>query len=89
MRRSRRGKVSSLAKHLKTAAGVRCSKINGRCNNKESEEKNMNTENIREFREVRNMDEANELLKTGRWRVLDMRYEDDDRIITMVRVKAG
>ena len=49
----------------------------------------MNNENIREFREVRNMDEANELLKTGRWRVLDMRYEDDDRIITMVRVKVG
>ena len=48
----------------------------------------MNTENIREFREVRNMDEANELLKTGRWRVLDMRYEDDGLIITMVRLKA-
>lgn len=50
----------------------------------------MNTENIREFREVRNMDEANELLKTGRWRVLDMRWaNEDDLIITLVRVKVG
>lgn len=47
----------------------------------------MNTENIREFREVRDMDEANELLATGKWRVLDMRFEDDVRVIAMVRVR--
>lgn len=47
----------------------------------------MYTDSIKEFREVRNMDEANELLATGKWRVLDMRYEDETRIITLVRVR--
>ena len=47
----------------------------------------MNTETIREFREVRGMDEANELLATGRWRVLKMDLSEDEPVITLVRVK--
>lgn len=47
----------------------------------------MNTETIREFREARDMEEANELLATGRWRVLKFDFREDEPIITLVRVK--
>ncbi len=47
----------------------------------------MNTENIREFREVRDMDVANDLLATGKWRVLDLFFEDEMRRIRLVRVR--
>ena len=51
------------------------------------EDDTMNTETIREFREARDMEEANELLATGRWRVLKMDLSEDEPVITLVRVK--
>lgn len=51
------------------------------------EDNTVNTETIREFREARDMEEANELLATGRWRVLKMDLSEDEPVITLVRVK--
>lgn len=48
----------------------------------------MNMENIREFRTVRGEDEVNALLATGKWRVLNLDYEDDGIVAMLARVRA-
>ena len=47
----------------------------------------MNYETIKEFREVKSIEEANELLATGKWRVLDLFFEDEMRRSRLVRVR--
>ena len=48
----------------------------------------MNMENIRELRTVRGEDEVNALLATGKWRVLNLDYEDDGIVAMLARVRA-
>lgn len=48
----------------------------------------MNMENIRELRTVRGEDEVNALLATGKWRVLNLSYEDDGIVAMLARVRA-
>ena len=48
----------------------------------------MNCENIRELRTVRSETEINNLLATGKWRVINLNHEDECVVATLARVKA-
>ena len=48
----------------------------------------MNLENIRELREVSGTEEINALLATGKWRVVNLKYEDECVVATLARVRA-
>ena len=48
----------------------------------------MNYENIRELRTVRSETEINALLVTGKWRGINLDYEDECVVATLARVKA-
>lgn len=48
----------------------------------------MNLENIRELRTVRGETEINELLSSGKWRVLNLVYEDEGVVATLAKVRA-
>ncbi len=48
----------------------------------------MNHESIREFRTVRGEEETNSLLATGKWRVINLEYEDEGIVATLARIKA-
>lgn len=47
----------------------------------------MNPESIREFCTVRGEDEVNALLATGKWRVVEFRYDDDLLVAKLVKVR--
>ena len=48
----------------------------------------MNLENIREIRTVEGEEKINELLTTGKWKVLALLYEEDGVVATLARVRA-
>ena len=48
----------------------------------------MNYESIREFRTVTGEEETNSLLATGKWCVINLKYEDDGIVATLARIKA-
>ena len=48
----------------------------------------MNLENIREIRSVEGEEKINELLTTGKWKVLTLMYGEDGVIATPARVRA-
>ena len=48
----------------------------------------MNYESIRELRTVREEEETNSLLATGKWRVINLEYEDDVIVATLARIRA-
>ena len=48
----------------------------------------MNLENIRELRTVHGEAEINELLSSGKWRVLNLVYEDEGIVATLAKVRA-
>ena len=47
----------------------------------------MNLENIRELRKASGEEEINALLATGKWRVLNIEYEDECIVATLARVQ--
>ena len=47
----------------------------------------MNLENIRELRTVHGEAEINELLSSGKWRVLNLVYEDEGIVATLAKVR--
>jgi hypothetical protein len=52
------------------------------------EVKYMNLENIRELRTAHGEAEINELLSSGKWRVLNLVYEDEGIVATLAKVRA-
>ena len=47
----------------------------------------MNLDSIRELREAETLEEINRLLATGKWRVFDLIWDDDEVHAKMVRVR--
>ena len=47
----------------------------------------MNNENIREFCTASGEDEDNALLASGKWRVVEFRYDDDRLVAHLVKVR--
>ena len=47
----------------------------------------MNFESIREIRTVRGEEEINDLLRTGKWKMNNMGYDDEAVVAVLVKVK--
>lgn len=48
----------------------------------------MNYESIRELRTVRGEQDINDMLTTGKWRIIDLVCEDECMVAFMAKVKA-